>query len=113
MGALLTVLFNGLATLLGNIASKFFRFAVTRGPVLLVAIGLIVGVSALYLSAMHDLTVGIGQTIPTVVSNVWSWVMPGNAVPCLFAVLTARIVRWSYQKYEKLVVFKAKSLTTN
>lgn len=110
MPALFAAIYGAIASLIGAVVDKFLKFVTTRAPVLFVAIMLIVAVSAAYLSSMKQLTTSLGQTIPQVVLDVWGWFMPGNAIPCLMAVLTARIVRWSYQKYEKLVVFKAKSM---
>lgn len=103
-------LWTALRTILWEIAGKFTLFLTKRLPVVVASTAMILTIVVAYLFAMHSLSSAIGQTIPGIVYNVWSWVMPGNAIPCLFAVLSARIVRWTYTRYEKMVNFRIRSL---
>jgi len=104
-------IFAAILELITVVVSKIFNFVARRLPVILATVALIVSIAVTYLTAMHAVIDSIGQTIPAVVADVWGWVMPGNAIQCLAAVVSARIIRWSYSKYEKIVIFKAKALT--
>ncbi|MDT4328327.1 DUF5455 family protein [Methylomonas sp. MS20] len=110
MPALFLAIFNALVSLAVSVGSKLALFAARRLPVIIAATALLVAIATAYILSMKSLALSLQQTIPDVVIQVWTWVMPGNAIPCLMAVLTARLIRWSYQRYEKLVVFKAKSV---
>ncbi|TPQ24990.1 DUF5455 family protein [Methylomonas koyamae] len=112
MPALFAALFSAIASLIATVGEKLFLFAARRLPVIIAATALLVAIATSYILSMKTLATGLQQTIPQVVIDVWGWVMPGNAVPCLMAVLTARLIRWSYQRYEKLIVFKAKALSS-
>lgn len=112
MPILFGTLFSAISSLLVTIGEKLFLFAARRLPVIIAATALLVAIATAYILSMKNLAVGLQQTVPQVVLDVWGWVMPGNAIPCLMAVLTARLIRWAYQRYEKLVVFKARSITS-
>lgn len=67
------------------------------GPAIIAFSFIIAAITTLltvYLNTMFSVVGGIEQTIPQVALNVWGWVMPSNAIPCLLAILTARGLAW-------------------
>ncbi|WAR44570.1 DUF5455 family protein [Methylomonas rapida] len=91
-------LFNALRWFFqGIIGSAIYQILYKYGPAI-IALGFIIAgiitVLTLYLSSMFSIVQGIYQTIPSLALDVWGWVMPSNAVPCLLAILSARVWSW-------------------
>ena len=81
-----------------------------RLPLLLAGITLMISMTIAYLVLSHGLIDRIGESVPTIVSQVWGWVMPHNANTCLLAVGMARLARWAHDRGIDLVKLKTKIL---
>lgn len=104
---------NFIVTAIITFLSAIWTFASSitlRLPIILAYLALIVIVTTAYLLTANNIIDGIHKTVPTIVLDVWGWVMPSNAIPCLLALITARIHQWTYAKYAKVIEEKAKLL---
>jgi len=81
-----------------------------RLPLLLAGITLMVSLTITYFVLSHGLIDLVGQSVPTVVSHVWGWVMPSNANTCLLAIGMARLARWAHDRGIDVVKLKTKIL---
>ncbi|MBS4028199.1 MAG: minor coat protein [Ignavibacteriales bacterium] len=116
MGIFLTALLNGLRWLfVGVFGAALTRILTKYGPAI-IALGFIitaiVSVLTLYLNTMFSVVESIHQTIPQTALNVWGWVMPSNAIPCLLALLTARFFAWVTKVGYDLLKVKAKAVSS-
>jgi len=90
------------------------RIAKRYGPAL-IALGFIitaiVAAVTAYLSLMFSMIDGLNKTIPQVVIDVWGWVMPGNAIPCLMLLLTAKGLSWFTKQGLKVLEVRSKAVS--
>lgn len=102
-----------LVELIGASFTAFFNSAINIAkvtPLIIAYVALIVFVTVAYLSSANFLLGGIRQTVPGLMLNVWGWVMPSNAVPCLMALYGAKIAAWSFRQFRNVLDFKARSV---
>ncbi len=71
----------------------------------------IIALLTLYLNTMFLVVDGIKQTVPAIALNVWGWVMPSNAIPCLLAILSARMAAWVTKVGYDVLKIKAKAVS--
>jgi len=113
--AIITALLNALRWFFSGI----FTYALTQlftkyGPRILalgVIIAAIVTVVTGYLNYMFEHIPQLGQTIPETVTQVWGWVMPLNAVPCLSLLLTFRALSWFTKLGLKVLEVRSKAVS--
>lgn len=105
-------LFNALRWLfLGIFDYALRKILVKYGPAIIALgfiIAAIVSVLTLYLNTMFTVIGGLQQTVPQTALDVWGWVMPGNAIPCLLAILTVRGLAWVTKVGYDVLKIKAK-----
>jgi len=104
--SLLSYFWTSIKAWLPATLSVWFGTIASRIPLLAAVTSMIVTVTAAYLLLMHNEVTALNETIPDVVSDVWGWVMPSNAVPCLLALLTTRLFKWLYINYRSLLETK-------
>ncbi|MGR8934846.1 MAG: DUF5455 family protein [Gammaproteobacteria bacterium] len=110
--SLISGLLGGLFTW---ISRNFLEFIAKRGikiAVLIAFAALFLASTVAYVASMRAIASGISQTVPSEVLNVWGWVMPDNTFACISAIFLARLTRWAYDNYQKLITLKAKSLSS-
>ena len=113
--AIITALLNALRWFFSGV----FTYALTQlftkyGPRILalgVIIGAIVTLVTGYLDFMFE-KIGLLQvTVPETVSNVWGWVMPANAIPCITLLLTFRGLSWFTKLGLKVLEVRSKAVS--
>ena len=87
-----------LAGLLGGLFAKVVAVFATRfsasAAIQLGDITAIVGLTLALLLVLKGIVLGISATLPPFYSQAMSLVIPTNLLPCMTAVISARIVRW-------------------
>lgn len=94
IGAALTSL---LTSLFSVMARRFYRaaFAITA------FLGLLVGVNALLLSLLD----GLSAQLPTEVADAISYIMPSNALPCIYAIFSAKAAVFIFDAKNKILSY--------
>ncbi|ANE55680.1 minor coat protein [Methylomonas sp. DH-1] len=105
--AIKSVFFAVVSYGIDRIAKKYAPAIVALG----VIVSAIVGAVTVYLNFMFEKIAQLNETIPEVVLNVWGWVMPGNAIPCLTILLTARAMSWFVKMGLNVINAKAKAVS--
>jgi len=83
-----------LAGLAANILT-FFSARLTKSIAInLTVVTMVVGLAAHVAAAIYLIGTGIAAVAPPFASMAWGYVVPSNAVPCLSAIFSARVVRW-------------------
>lgn len=98
----------------GIIGAALEKILKKYGPAIIALAFIIAAIVTLltgYLSLMFTTIEGIQQTIPQMALNVWGWVMPSNAIPCLLAILTARGMSWVTKIGYEVLKIKSKAVT--
>jgi len=107
------VLFGILMSFFVDVFSKLFLHAVYKIAITLVAIGIIVGIIYAYVSGYSAIVTALGQSVPTIASGVWSWVMPPNAGTCIFYLFSSVLMRFTTIQVLKVVGYKFKAAISN
>lgn len=107
--------FNALRWLFTGIFGAALQKILTKYGPAIIALGFIiaaiVSLLTLYLNTMFATIDGIKHTIPQTAVNVWGWVMPSNAIPCLLALLTARMLAWITKIGYDVLKIKSKAVS--
>ncbi|NNN47431.1 DUF5455 family protein [Vibrio sp. 2-2(8)] len=83
--------FAGLAA---NILA-WFSARMARGLAInLTVITLIIGLATAVAASIYALAAGLSFIAPPYLSVAWGMLVPANAIPCMSAVLSARVIRW-------------------
>ncbi|WP_194089229.1 DUF5455 family protein [Vibrio hibernica] len=91
--ALIAFLAQLAATVLGWFALRLTRNVAINLTVLTMVIGLAL-TTALALSVIFS---GLSYVVPPNLSEGFSLFIPDNAIPCLSAIFSARVIRWVWQ----------------
>lgn len=87
-----------LAAFLGALANQVLGFLVSffgrNIAVNLTVITMIVGLALGIIVALKALVMGISYIAPAELSRGFSLFVPGNAIPCLSVILSAKVIRW-------------------
>ncbi|WP_089138188.1 DUF5455 family protein [Vibrio rumoiensis] len=85
------------ATILGWLATRITRSVAINLTVLTMVLGLAL-TTALALSAIFN---GLSYVVPPELSQGFAFFMPDNAIPCISAIFSARVIRfvWQWQFY--------------
>ncbi|MEC4749807.1 DUF5455 family protein [Methylomicrobium sp. Wu6] len=111
--AFFTLLFSKAVSLFPELLASFlFTHGKKFGFFLLYA-GIISALTASYFLLANNLINGIHQSVPQIVNDVWGWVMPYNAIPCLFALSSARILKYTYLRNKEMINKKINILTNS
>ena len=81
------------ATILGWFATRVTRSVAINLTVLTMVVGLAL-TTALALNAIFS---GLSYVVPPSLAQGFSYFVPSNAVPCLSAIFSARVIRWVWQ----------------
>lgn len=87
--------------------AKYAAAIVALGFIIAAMVTLIIA----YLNTMFQVIDAVRMTIPQTAQLVWGWVMPGNAVPCLLALLFARSMAWFTKLGYEVLKIKSKPVT--
>lgn len=87
-----------IAIFLGQIASNilgWFAVRMTRSLAInLTVITLIIGIAAGIALSIYTIAGGLSYIVPDSLSQGFSYFVPSNAIPCISAILSARLIRW-------------------
>lgn len=81
------------ATILGFLATRVTRTVAINLTVLTMVLGLAL-TTALALSAIFS---GLSYVVPPELSQGFAFFIPDNAIPCISAIFSARVIRWVWQ----------------
>lgn len=109
MGALFGILMGFFV----DIFSKLFLHAAFKIAITLAFIVMVVAAIYAYVAAYSTIVNGIAQSVPTIVSGVWGWVMPANLNSCLIAIFSCVILRFVTKMYLKVMDYKIKAALSN
>ncbi|MBY8232004.1 DUF5455 family protein [Vibrio fluvialis] len=91
-----------LATLATNVLSFFVNLKFARSVAInLTVISMVVGLTLAAIAAVYAIGSGLFYVVPPFIPQAWGMFVPTNAVPCVSAIFSARLVRWlwSWQFY--------------
>lgn len=87
-----------IAIFLGQLASTvlgWFAIRLSRGLALnLTVLVMIIGLAAAVALSLLTVIKGLSYVTPDYLSVGFSYFVPANAIPCLSAIFSARIIRW-------------------
>lgn len=85
------------ANVLGWFAAKMSRSLAINLTVITMIIGVATGIALSLLAILQ----GLSYVAPPYLSQAFSYFVPSNAVPCVSAIFSARLIRWvwSWQFY--------------
>jgi len=89
-------------SIISSVTDKLGRVA----PALAAYSALIITATIGYLTSVHFLLSSIDRAVPSIVLDVWGWVMPDNALGLLSAYYAAKLIKWAHVKYVNVVSFK-------
>jgi hypothetical protein len=98
-----------LSFLVPAIQKIFFDYS-RKTLVLGVTFASLVSSYAVFLLLVKNLLNSIVVSMPSIVEGVWSWVMPSNFYFCIVTVLSARIARVVYEKFQSVLTISGKVL---
>lgn len=75
-------------------------------PALVAYTALIVTATIGYLSTVHVVLSALDRTVPSIVLDVWGWVMPDNALGLLSSYYAAKLIKWAHVKYINTITTK-------
>lgn len=90
-----------IAGLAANILA-WFSVRMARGLAInLTVITVIIGLATAIAASIYALGAGLSFIAPPYLTVAWGMVVPSNAIPCMSAILSARVIRWvwSWQFY--------------
>ncbi|MBL4830177.1 MAG: DUF5455 family protein [Aliivibrio sp.] len=94
-------------TLAANLVAWFTRFMSRGAAFNLVVVSLIVGLALTATAAINTMAFGLSFVLPDELVRGISMIMPTNAVPCVSAVFSAKLVRWVWEWQLVALAFKA------
>ena len=90
-----------LAAFFGGLFAQMAGFFATRftvgTAVQLAAISSIVGLTVVLLSVFHSIVYGLSVITPPYFNNAMSLIVPSNLLPCVTAIMSAKVVRWVWE----------------
>lgn len=81
------------ATILGWFATRLTRSVAINLTVLTMVFGLALTTSL----AIYAVLSGLSYVVPPYLSQGFAYFVPDNAVPCLSAIFSARVIRWVWE----------------
>jgi hypothetical protein len=109
----MNVLFGLLMNFFASQFSKLFLHASFKISITVAFIGLVVSAIYAYIKAYSAIVIGIGQTVPEIVSGVWGWVMPPNINACIFAIVSSVMLRFVTKQYLLLMNHRFRAAISN
>ena len=97
-----------IGALFGPIISNLFLSVTRKSSVLVLFAGLLAAGYTAFMASMTALINGVQQSVPQMVLNVWSWVMPDHLYSTFLLVVTAKIGKFVFEKYQELLHTSAK-----
>jgi len=73
----------------------------------LVVIGIFITLFLAVLVGLSALVSGLSYVAPTMLSTVWSWVVPSNFVPCATAIISTQVTIWVWKWKGWAIIFTA------
>ncbi|MGY3569731.1 DUF5455 family protein [Vibrio paucivorans] len=90
-----------IATFIGGLAAQIMGwFAVRMSKGLawnLTVLTMVIGLTLTVAFSINVLIAGLSYVVPPYVSSGFSMFVPSNAVPCLSAIFSARVIRWVWE----------------
>ncbi|WP_068717610.1 DUF5455 family protein [Vibrio tritonius] len=82
------------AGLVSNILAWFAKFFARNTAMNLTVITMLITLTTATTGAIYAVAAGLSQVLPSYVSDALGLLIPSNAIPCISAVLSARLLRW-------------------
>lgn len=70
----------------------------------------VIGAFIFMLNSILTMLNAVKVSVPAIVTQVWGWVMPDNAVGCLTLILTAKVLRAMYDFKVRMATIKLESV---
>lgn len=90
-----------IATFLAGLAAQLFGFLATRFTrqvaINLTIIGMIIGLATAVALSIYGVMASLSYVVPPYVNQGMSYFIPDNAIPCLSAIFSARVIRWVWE----------------
>ncbi|KOO14399.1 hypothetical protein AKJ18_13935 [Vibrio xuii] len=90
-----------LAMFLGNLAAQvlgWFAVRLSKGLALnLTVLTMVVGLALAVTISINTIFLGLSYVVPPWISDGFDFFIPSNAVPCLSAIFSARLIRWVWE----------------
>lgn len=103
----------GLPWLAGVLGSIFLglvagvsKYVTKRFALIAVAITALITVTATFFAAINALLVSISYVAPQQLVDSFFLFMPSNAIPCISAILSAKLLRWVYDWNVRIIQLK-------
>ena len=102
LGSISTALrIPALAVFIGQLAATvlgWFAVRMTRGLALnLVVVTMVIGLAVAIATSMMVVISGLSYLTPSYINQAFSYFVPSNAIPCVSAIFSARVIRWVWQ----------------
>lgn len=95
-----------LATAFTSLFVFFAKLLTKRLAIVLVAITMIVGLTAAFTAAIYGLVFTISSALPSFFTTAIMLVVPVNAYACAGVLTTAYLLRWAYIWNVKIIEYK-------
>ncbi len=96
-----------ISSLAGNLVAWFTRYMSRGAAFNLVVVTLLVGLAVTTASSIYALATGLSYALPSELVRALSMVIPSNAVPCVSAIFSAKLIRWVWEWQVVALSFKA------
>lgn len=83
-----------LAGLVSNVLAWFAQYFARNTAINLTIISTLIVLTAGTTGAIYAVASGLSQIVPPYVADAWGLFIPSNAIPCISAVFSARLLRW-------------------
>jgi hypothetical protein len=93
--------------------NHYFLHAAFKIAITLAFIAVVVAAVYAYVDSATAIVHSLSASVPTIVSGVWGWVMPGNVFACFLALSSAVLLRFFTNLYRKLLDYKFKATLSN
>ncbi len=93
--------FPALASFLAGLAAQIFGFLATKYTksvaINLTVIAMIIALATGFALSIKAVIAGLGYIAPPYLTQGFSYFIPDNAIPCLSAIFSARVIRWVWE----------------
>ncbi|MDS1772513.1 DUF5455 family protein [Vibrio vulnificus] len=86
-----------LATLAANVLAFFSERLVRGAAINATVVTLIIGLTITLAASLYAIMTGLGSVSPPWAREAWGMFVPANAIPCISAIWSAKLIRWTWQ----------------
>ncbi|WP_240326183.1 DUF5455 family protein [Vibrio splendidus] len=89
-----------LAAFLGGLATKVFELFFLKFSkqmaMNLTIVTMVLGMATAVSFVIYGILTGLHFIVPSFISEAWGFFVPDIAVPCVSAIMSARVIRWAW-----------------